>query len=382
MTYTLQQQAFALSMIASAGATDVASPSVVETDLEETINAFLDASPPPIGPWSIAWGPVVTEYSPNIPSNAMFVAESTEGGNPVYVVAIAATNLSSHFDVVVEDVGLALTWPSSSPVSWSTPPDDLSPHVTTGTIDGVDVLLEMVDPFSPTSTLVEFLATVADTSATLVFTGHSLGGALAPALALALFGAGDDGLLSRKAWGNVYLYPTAGPTVGDQDYAEYWNRAFPPVPGSATTSWNQLVWNTMDVVPHAWWDISALWSLYTSQINLSLCLDGVILDLEGRTAKAGGTFVQPNNVSVPGTLATWSGASDKTPMFTYFLIETLYQHTYAYFELLGVADLLQDYPFVNTLPNPMDNPDAPTAVVDLCSQHCPVASDCGSSSAG
>ncbi|HEU4881103.1 MAG TPA: hypothetical protein VFT45_02625 [Longimicrobium sp.] len=389
-TFNLQQQAFTLSMVASAGDDDTGSPGVIESELEFTIDEFLKDAEPLIGTWSLAWGPVVYESGSPVAANAMFVAQGTDaGGNPAYVVAIAATNLRSHFDVITEDLDVTLTaWPSSWPAQ---PPSTLQPNITQGTIDGVDALLDAVDPYSPGGTLQDFLSGARSTSATLIFTGHSLGGALAPALALALFGAPSTGSLNPADWGAVYLYPTAGPTVGDQDYASFWNSVFPPVTDSSQLQWNQLVWNTMDVVPHAWANITALDKIYSPQISTSGCLGIIIAGLVLEVLEAGGTFVQPNNISLPGTFSVWSGSSSSSPMIPYFLVETLYQHVYAYFELLGVDELLTASPsYFPTVTDPTANPTAPPAVVALCTALVKKAGSlcsgpsagCGSSSAG
>ncbi|KAF9493529.1 hypothetical protein BDN71DRAFT_1591053 [Pleurotus eryngii] len=62
-------------------------------------------------------------------------------------------------------------------------------------------------------TIVEFLAIVPPTSR-LMFTGHSLGGALSPTVALALLKAG----LLKDASGNIFTYPTAGPSPGNRPF--------------------------------------------------------------------------------------------------------------------------------------------------------------------
>jgi hypothetical protein len=382
-TCNLQQTAFLLSMAASMeNATgDTGSPPALESALAQAINGFLSNSTVQsyVGDWTLAWGPAVyQEGSEDVVTNAMFVAQGSDtAGNPVYVVAIGATNFNSLYDVFTEDGDVTLTaWPYSIPSSFTTP------NVTQGTLDGLAALLAMEDPTTGDS-LQTALGNAASTSATLVFTGHSLGGALAPALGLALFAE----TLDTSDWGAVYVYPTASPTVGDVNYSTLWSSVFPVSQDSSGETWNQIVWNTLDVVPQAWASLSQINTLYpSSDITWTPCLNLVQQGLVAIANGAGGTFVQPANTSLAGTFSAWTGASSSSPMVTYFLVEMLYQHTYAYFGLLGVSNLLQYFPSVI---DPTAVATAPTAIQLLCSDltgdscsESQRSSACGASSAG
>jgi hypothetical protein len=383
-TCNLQQTAFLMSMAASLeNATgDTGSTSQLETALKSAINGFLDDSSvqTDIGTWSIAWGPVVYRHGlEDVVTNAMFVAQCTDAaGNDVYVVAVAATNFNSLYDVLTEDGDVTLTaW------TYPLPSGATIPTVTTGTMDGLKRLLGMSDGSG--GSLQAYLGTVASTSATLVFTGHSLGGALSPALALALFAE----TLDTSDWGAVYLYPTAAPTVGDATYAALWGTVFPVTQDASGESWNQIVWNTLDVVPQAWALLGQINTLYpSSDIPWSpgSCLANIQAGLVSQAANAGGTFVQPANTTLAGTFSPWTGASSSSPMVTYFLVEMLCQHTYAYFGLLGVSELMSYFPAVT---DPTASATAPSAIQTLCKQlvgdYCweaQRASACGTTSAG
>lgn len=362
-TYSLQQQVFVLSMIASAGAGDTGTAPVIESEVKAAIQQFLSnpAVLPYMGSWSIAWGPVVYEIpSVQVAANAMFVAQGTDGtGNPVYVVAIAATNGNSRYDLLTEDADITLRpWPYPLPTGTQ------APLITEGTVDGVNALRAAQDPATGL-TLQAFLTQVSDPAeAMLVFTGHSLGGALSPALALALFAAPGGGTLDPAEWGAVYLYPTAGPTVGGAPYASFWNAVFPPAQDASGEQWNLLVWNTLDVIPHAWALLGELNTLYpASDITWTPCLTHIQNGLLAKVGRAGGTFVQPASDPLPGTFSAWTGASSSSPMVTYFLIEMLYQHVWAYFDLLHVPEMRQFFPGVI---NPTANPTAPPPVTGLC----------------
>jgi len=381
-TYSLQQTAFLMSMAASMeNATgDMGIVEDLEKKLKNAIEGFLDDATvqADIGSWSIVWGPVVWEEGLElVGGNAMFVAKGTDAaGNDVYVVAVAATNFNSLYDVFTEDGDVTLT-----PWTYPLPSGATVPNVTTGTMDGVENLLGMSDRSG--GSLQTYLGTVASTSATLVFTGHSLGGALSPALALALFADTMD----TSDWGAVYLYPTAGPSVGDANYFLLWNSVFPVVQDASGETWNQLVWNTQDVVPQAWALLGQINTLYpSSDIAWTNCLANVQNGLLAKAATAGGTFVLPNNAPLTGTFVPWTGASSSSPMVTYFLVEMLYQHTYAYFDLLGVSDLISSLPAVT---DPTASATAPSALTTLCTtlvgDYCYESqrgSACGSTSAG
>ena len=353
-TYTLQQQAFALSLIANAGSADFGGAGWIEAELKKAIQSFVDAGPAQdlIGSWSIAWGPVVYEHVLGRATNAMFVASSRDaGGEPVYVVAVAATSAHSIYDILMEDADITLRpWPY--PLSADTP----VPSITQGTIDGVNALVRMKDPASG-DTLHDFLSGAQGAAATLVFTGHSLGGALSPALALALFGARGTGTLDVRDWGGVYLYPTAGPTVGDANYASLWAGVFPPAQVDGET-WNELVWNTLDVVPHAWALLGDIDTLYTTNFVWTRCLDKIQGGLLKRVSHAGGTFVQPPNTTLDGSFAPWVGA-DSHSSVTYFLTEMLHQHIWAYLDLLNVPELRTLFPRMS---DPVQCPTPPAGV--------------------
>ncbi|NEO43521.1 MAG: lipase family protein [Moorea sp. SIO4A3] len=84
--------------------------------------------------------------------------------------------------------------------------------------------------------------------------GHSLGGALSPTLALAA-------LDQKSEWSGgkeftISVYPSAGPTPGNEDFATYYDSRL----GENTTR----IWNNIDIVPHAWNEemLSEIPSLY------------------------------------------------------------------------------------------------------------------------
>jgi hypothetical protein len=97
-----------------------------------------------------------------------------------------------------------------------------------------------------------FLNTQTHAAATVIFTGHSLGGSLSPTLAAWLYPSVPND------W-DIYVVPTAGPSTGDQGFCDNFASVFPPCTIATLTApygvLNQIIWNAYDCVPHAWTNI-------------------------------------------------------------------------------------------------------------------------------
>lgn len=297
------------------------------------------------GGWSTVWGPVVfqadVDAGPQIASNVMYAAANSD--RSMVVVAIAGTNFKSIlYDVEKEDNAVGST------VAWAPTRSGLHPYVSSGTALGVSNLLAMNDGATG-RTLAEFLGASASTSARLIFTGHSLGGALAPTLALTLFNS-DNGALKQSDWQSVRFYSTAGPTPGNKDFADYVRQEFPPDGPHAKPyqCWNQVVWNSLDVVPQGWdvellersielyphvedWPPTDLDNDIKGKINKSK-LGANAGKLKGACA---GPYTRLANQRLEGTL---NSDDDKRPIpvrdkDTYYA-QVAYQHTKAYDALI------------------------------------------------
>lgn len=258
--YNAFQQTFALNWLSNVLANVRATTSEELTErATKDIDAILgDARVQKlIGQWKVVWGPVAWSHKgtdkggKRVADNTMFVARQGDGNvNPGvdnYVVAIAGTNPLSWYGWLVEDFNVKDT------VAWEYLPQGyqggLSPRVSAGTNIGVDVLMaKMTDP-AKGGTLVEFLKAEmakATCQTQISVSGHSLGGALSAAVALALENLRQD---EDKNWdpknlATVCALPTAGATPGDRDFALYYDQ----VMGARTNR----IWNKFDVVPHAW----------------------------------------------------------------------------------------------------------------------------------
>lgn len=328
-TFDLWQQTFTLSMMANGleGQVDLPTKnyaSILSAMIQSKLgNPGLQGL---IGSsWEIAWGPCVSQATDSIfADNAMYVAHDMV--NDIYVVAVAATNVASPYDILAEDLDVKpIPWPYGGSAPSGT-------QIATGTNDGVTALLAMQ---SQGQSLVKYLQSRTDTSvSTLIFTGHSLGGALSPTLALTLATQG----LGLSDWKNVYIYPTAGPTAGNAAFAAYFSQTFPQ---SATGSepwqvWNADLANSLDVVPCAWNEqtLSSIPDLYTPNITASSDVEDIVAATRLAALNCGyiriGTANDLTGSSVQGSGNTLAD----------FQKETLYQHGYAYFQLLGIQALL------------------------------------------
>ena len=349
-TFDLWQQAFVLASMSGAGSSQQGTPDTLASELENTFKTFFSSQETiaDIGKWSIAWGPVIFESNPSPQSyadNTMYVAANAD--KTVYVVSIAGTNPNSSYDIYQEDLQVQTTVAWTSAFGGSTP-SGLNPYISTGTELGVNNLLGMTDT-QTNQTLLQFLQSLSASgtqNSKLIFGGHSLAGALAPTLALAFFNPAG-GKLKLSDWSAVYLYPTAGPTPGNADFGTFLSSVFPAISstGPSYQVWNQNVWNSIDVVPHAWTipmleEIPTLypasWSSGSEPDTLRFAI-WYAKTLSNKGAGTGaGPYEQYANQSIPGTVDKNISVKDLKS----FEDQALYQHTTAYDILLGVQSLM------------------------------------------
>jgi hypothetical protein len=340
--YNLQQQAFTISVLSNNAAGDKGDPASIESQLQSNVSSLLSSSTFTnlIGNWSLVWGPVVWQNSGSqVADNVMMAAQNADTKD--IVVAIAGTNPNSAFDRGTEDldVGTTVTFDQTTD-AW----------ISQGASDGITNLEGMTDPTSGLS-LVDWLQSLGSTGGNLIIAGHSLGGALAPTLALDLV---FNTKITPSNYSNVYVYPTAGPSPGNQAFSDLFAKTFPAVSGSKIwDGWNQNVTNSLDAVPHGWTGLSSLPSLYPPINNGQplTCIGTVVTKklepaLNGLTYANvptvifGGAFNMSVTVPVSGVTCQW-------------LAQAIYQHIPAYF-----AEIVPD--LVGTLP-------APTLPGDVCS---------------
>lgn len=224
-----------------------------------------------IGTWDVVWGPEVyhaPQEKLNVVTNAMYVATNSDKSQ--YIVAVSGTNGPSTFGWLTEDfkVGTTVSWPYTNVEG-----KDL--QISEGTSIGLDILMNQMK--SGNKTISEFLRSEINNNTQVVVAGHSLGGALSASLALALHDTQNNWNQHRKAI--ISCLPSAGATPGNKDFSNYYNDAL----GTQTIR----VWNSLDIVPHAWQInmLQAVPSIYAPYFNSGAILAGIANAAMLRSAK-------------------------------------------------------------------------------------------------
>ncbi|MGL5035027.1 MAG: lipase family protein [Microcystaceae cyanobacterium] len=327
-TYDQQQTLFCLSMLAN-----ISDSKKVISDLA---NPAVQAK---IGEWTIVWGPVIYAHDPKsqVWDNIMYVAkgQNSETHNPQYVVAIAATNPKSVFDWLQEDFNTHKMLP------WSTQFPERG-KISEGTNTGITILQNMKD--SSNLSLLEFLTqeieNQPDQPIEIMTTGHSLGGALSPVMALWLHeNQGVWNPNSKQVKVNTQF--SAGATPGDQTFSDYYGNSEPGLDQSSR------LWNSLDIVPHAWnlQQLRQIPTLYepcniSKSPRITLLVNAQIQKVKNCNYLA----LNPSTFAMKGQCGVFS--KPQTNSLKQFLQEAYFQHIQAYFNLLDI-----EWPLTENLSN-------------------------------
>lgn len=197
-----------------------------------------------VGTWTPVWGPVT--YTKNTDANDSCVSDNTmmllrgfDPENPIdtmYVLSIAGTVSSSAYDWLIEDLDLNYMYPWPKKVngkpnvakfgSFLGPTDDSyvtnrGQYISNGLRQGLNVLFNTMKDSSGT-TLIDFMEGSFGSSQEaleIAVTGHSLGGALSPCVALSL--SDNQSYWNPSGSYNITCYPTAGFSPGNPLFAQY-----------------------------------------------------------------------------------------------------------------------------------------------------------------
>lgn len=293
----------------------------------KVVSTALESLKGPLGPWELVWGPGVLQVLPGaVPANTMFVARHQQTRE--LFISIAGTNPFSAYAWLAEDFAVSETraW------GYGNAPEGVA--TSKATLVGLRALQGMVPPPGipgENTTLAEFLQADFDEQSepvTITVSGHSLGGALSPTLALWL-------LETQKEWdhrmrADISVYAYAGPSPGNTDFASYIDHRL----GENM----HRIFNPLDVVTHAWdvADLVELKALYTPDISRDALWDNAVDFLIATTNGIVYQQLDSHAVRLEGKVKR-ELVSRWVPTMVNLVGQVLYQHTLAYFELVGLA---------------------------------------------
>ncbi|WP_298427753.1 hypothetical protein [uncultured Kordia sp.] len=232
--------------------------------LDETIKKLIGDD------WETVWGPVVYSHDHN---SSFAVADNTMGAyysksQNLFVIAIAGTNSISSYGWIQEDfhVNKTAVWKDISGKGYG--------DISQGTATGLNILRNTMKYKNKNllTGLKDFIIRNDVKLAEVAVTGHSLGGALSPALALYLSDKQSE--WDPKKTMNISTYPTAGPTIGvhkvyswpsgetGKSFTDYFEEQIKK---------NRIkcfgIKNSLDIVPLAWnrTDLATIPSLYKNE---------------------------------------------------------------------------------------------------------------------
>jgi hypothetical protein len=275
----------------------------------------------------IVWGPAVHQPQPALPgmppklSDALVLACRDRGSGELTIV-LRGTNTISPTEWLLQDFMIQKQVPWLDLRAGPAPEDAL---VSEGTARAVTLRLGLRPaPGTPGRgrSLEEFLVSELESSpgpCRMRFTGHSLGGLLAPVMALWLLDRIESGGrrdLADKLELDVYGY--AAPTAGNRAFAEYLASRLPAARRYA---------NDIDIAALAWEEaaMKKMPALYEPEIKMQAITKSLIrlcaLLCEGKGyAHPGGRIL------VPAKIESKRGKR--------FLIEAAYQHCMPYLDIL------------------------------------------------
>ena len=194
--------------------------------------------------WRVIWGPGLNTDG----ANMLYVAGNRAANQ--YAVTIRGTEWQFCLDWIEDFTSLLGLVPFRFLLN---PPPSADVRVAAGLALTLQQLLAIVATDGQQATgLLSFLEALPP-DASIFVTGHSQGGGVASLLAVWL--AWSFGSAAR-----LKVYTFAAPSPGNAGFARYYNALFRDATGGASTAYR--VYNTLDVVPHAWASLAAIASYY------------------------------------------------------------------------------------------------------------------------
>jgi hypothetical protein len=269
------------------------------------IAAYLAAATPTAA-WQVVWSPVVAAA----PDNFMFIASDGAGNS---VVAIRGT-YPDPFSAAYWDDGNQDS-PFGTMADW---PGAQGAKISAGTQTALTNLLGLKDANG--KGLLDAVAAM-PASECLTVTGHSLGGTLAPVVALALVTANPSRQIAATSF--------AGMTPGNAAFAALFDTA---LPGRV-----RGVYNTLDTVSYGWDRVWATHGFYQPAPQGGDVVSAMLLATEARL-RLGGYDFAPVGLAVA---LTGSVQAPSIPCnLVAYVVENLHQHLPdTYLGLLGAPPL-------------------------------------------
>ncbi len=302
-----------------------------------------------IGHWEVVWGPAIFQaHKSDVADNTMFITRCLD--EPKLIVSIAGTNPYSWFNWLLEDLPVRKKEP------WPTFAGDaaqLQPEVSQGTANGLRVLQAMRANGQLVTDFLQTYCSTQDEQIGVIVTGHSLGGALSPAMAVYL--ADTQPTWNSDGRATLALMPMAGPTPGNVDFATYGEKQL--------NCRIQRIWNEKDIVPHAWDKtlMGELSTLYAPTIKPSWLTRFVIFITRRIANRSDYGHLQPDADPLPGEVVPTSEAIQLLPpsfinrFLPKYMVQMGYQHLEAYYQLLEMDAFFQI--MGESLPDALAGPD-------------------------
>lgn len=321
--------------------------------------------------WDITWGPRVWKSKTSKVyeglNNCWMVMKAPNVEYPdgtkfdTYVVAIAGTTVFSTEDWKFEDFGVDkvvdfntytktfTTGSADPPAGVQNPPFRDIPYGAWGTTFGAWAVATHDSPRGNPgagTNLLNYLDNLKKSPGDfrVIFTGHSLGGALSPYLSLA---TKANNLVPGVAdiAGDILALPSAGATPGEQLFSDAYSKLSNVSGPGGYQLWNADFYNTLDIVPNAWStddtqdrNIDKIVSIYGPlQGKFLTQIQGLVQKAKDRANSSGFTYIPIEGNPFTGTPPA------KTPTnFLSFMSEAVLQHTKAYHNAVNVSDELVD----------------------------------------